>query len=150
MSRGRSYKLGLTKSSFLTRLALRYVHAIIVLSFAKKGDNTKVVGRHKLLFLFSLVENHPIYLGYTLADFITHQGQHICLGAIFASPYNIQLIRGIGLGDRPQGQETMSSSAPLGMDTLWLMVMVIRHDSRWVLTPSPTEQPPEGGKAKDD
>lgn len=88
--------MGLTKSSFLTRLALRYVHAIIVLSFAKKGDNTRVVGRHKLLFLFSLVENRPIYLGYTLADFITHQGQHICLGAIFASPYNTQHIRGIG------------------------------------------------------
>lgn len=40
--------------------------------------------------------------------------------------------------------------APLGMDTLLLMGMVVLQGSWWILTPTPTEQPSEKGEDKDD
>lgn len=100
MRQGWSYEPGLTKASFLTRLALNNVHIIIGRSFTRRGESTEVVGWQELLFLFSLVEHHPIHLGYVLEDLITHQGQHVCLGTIFVDSYITQLIRGMGLGDR--------------------------------------------------
>lgn len=80
--------------------------------------------------MYSLVERRPIYLDYTLADFIAHQGQHVRLREIFVNPYITRLILGIGLVDRLQRLESIGGATPLGMDTLQLMGMVVCRDSR--------------------
>lgn len=36
------------------------------------------------------------------------------------------------------------------MDTLHLKGMVVCHGSRWILTLTSTEQPPEGGETEDE
>lgn len=87
MSRRWSYELDLTKALFFTCLAHRYVHTVMARSFTGKANSTGVVGRQELLFLYSLVKHHHIYLDYVLVDFIAHQGQHICLGTIFSSTH---------------------------------------------------------------
>lgn len=56
-------------------------------TFASREDSTGVVMQHEFLFLYNLVEHRPIHLGYVLANFLAHQGQHVCPGAIFADPY---------------------------------------------------------------
>lgn len=94
----------MSRASLLTRPTLKYAHAVIICSFAGRGDNTGVVGRKELLLLFSLVEHRSIHLGYALADFIARHGQHVRLGTIFAYPYITCLIRGMGMADRLQGQ----------------------------------------------
>lgn len=75
------------------------MQAVIARSFAGQADNTGVVGWQESLFLYSITERDPIHLDYMLADFIAHQGQHVSLGAIFAGPYIMRLIRGMGLAD---------------------------------------------------
>lgn len=77
-----------------------------------------MVLRQELLFLYNLVECRPILLGYALANFTTHKGQHVSLGAIFVGPYIIRLTRGIGLVDLLQRQEVVSGTSLLGLDTL--------------------------------
>lgn len=69
---GWSYKLGLTKASFLTHPAHRYVYAIMTRSFLGRADSTRVMGRQELLFPYSLMERHLIHICYVLADFIAH------------------------------------------------------------------------------
>lgn len=71
------------------------------------------------------------------------------LGAIFAGPYIKRLIKGMGLEDQLHARR-LSVILPLGMDTLWLMGMVVHHDFRWILTPSHTEQLPVGGEEVDE
>lgn len=72
LSRGRNYKPGLTKASFLSRLALMHIHVVKARSFAGQADSTGVVGWHELLFCYSLTERRPVHLGYIRANFIAH------------------------------------------------------------------------------
>lgn len=51
-----------------------YVHSIIAHSIVGRADDTGVVGRQELLFLYSITERCPIHLGYILAEFIAHEG----------------------------------------------------------------------------
>lgn len=55
----------------------------------------------------------------------------------------------MALPGRLQGHEVFGGTVPLRLDTLHLMGMVVRHSSRWVLTPSMIEQPPEGSEVED-
>lgn len=59
-------------------------------------------------------------------------------------------LQGMGPVDRLQGQEIVSGSALLNMDTLRVMGMVIRRGSRWMLTLTPTEQGPDRGEVADE
>lgn len=68
-------------------------------SFAGWVDGTRVVGRHELLFFYSLGECHRIHLGYVLADFT-------------------RFVIGTELVDRLYGQEVVGGTFSLGLDTL--------------------------------
>lgn len=80
----------------------------------------------KVLFLYTLMEHYPIYLTYALAGCIVHKGEHICLGVIFIGPY-------ITRRSTP-GQEVASGTSLLGLDTLWLMRIVVHHRGCFILT----------------
>lgn len=96
----RSYELGLSKISFLTCLAHKYVHTVMAHSFTTRADTTIIVGRQELLFLYSITQSRPIHLGYIMANFIVCQDQHVHMGTIFLRLYTMRLIKGIGLADR--------------------------------------------------
>lgn len=72
-----------------------------------------------------------------LAYYIAHKGQHVHLGAIFADPYIIKLILGMGLADRLQRKKIIDGMAYLGINTHNLTGTVVCHGSRYVLTPAP-------------
>lgn len=72
-----------------------------------------------------MVDRRPIHLGYVLAIFLVHQGQHLYLSAIFARLYVTQLVRWMGLLDHLEGLSTVSTPAPLANDTLRSMGMII-------------------------
>lgn len=88
----RNYELGFTKGRYIVNPALRYIYAVIAQSFTTRVDNQWVVGHQQLLYLFSMTDHRSLYLGFILAEFPAHQGQHTSLSSIFSRPYVTRVI----------------------------------------------------------
>lgn len=138
----RDYEPGLAKTSCIIDPTLRYIHIVIVWSFANRADSQGVMGKHDLLYLYSMTEHKSLHLGFILAEFLAYKWQHTCLSSIFARSYIMYLIRGMGLFGELEGQVIVGSMTSLGIGTLRSIGMVIRRGSRYILTPHPSELPP--------
>lgn len=126
---GKKYEPGLTKTSFIVDPTLWYIHAVIAQSFAGRANSQGVVGKQELLYLYSRTQRKPLYLGFILAEFLSHQGQHTRLSSIITGPYITHFIQGIWLIGELEGQVIMGSKTSLRISTLRSIRMVIRPHS---------------------
>lgn len=115
------YEQEVSKASGLSQLSYRYLHSVLSRSMIGQADNTAVLSKQDILYLYSMVRNIPIHLGHIVADFLGHQGQFTRVGVLFASPYVTRVILGLGFLDPIHGAERAAVPSPLGLDTIRMM-----------------------------
>jgi len=105
-----------------------------------RGDNTGVLSRQELLYLYSMEHRVPLHMGHVVAEYLRHQGQYARVGAIFSGPYITRLIMGMGLVETIRGAERTMVPAPLSLETLRQMGLIQRRgDSGYIIVIPPTQ-----------
>ncbi|WP_375645352.1 hypothetical protein, partial [Bartonella sp. CL5QHWL] len=123
------YEPVVSKATSLSLPSNRYIHAILTRSVSGRGDSTGLLNRQDLLYLYSMVKNVPLHLGYVLAEYLRHQGQYARVGVIFAGPFITRLLIGMGLRDGVRRAEKTVTPAPITLETLRLMGIARRDRS---------------------
>lgn len=82
-----------------------------------------VVGWQDLYFLHSMVERCPIHQRHVLANF------HVRFRAKFTGPYITWLVKGMGLLERLEGLDIISTPTPFRIETLCSMGMIRKRRS---------------------
>lgn len=89
------HETGVSKVTYLSYAAYRYIHAILSLSMNGCGDSTGVLNRQEMLYPYSMVQSELIHLGQILAEYLHHQDQYAKVGVLFLSPYITRIIMGM-------------------------------------------------------
>lgn len=134
------YEPGVSKAICLSRSAYRYNHAILSKLVNGRDDSTIVLSIQELLYLYSIVQNEPLYLRHIFVEYLCHYGQYTRVGVLFSGPYITRVIVVMGLMDVIRGAEKIRVPSPLGLETMHLMGMIRRYGDRvYVMIMSPLE-----------
>lgn len=76
----------MSKAMCLSQPTYYYLHAVLSKLVNGHGDNTCVLNRQELLYLHSMVQIMPFYLGHIVAEYLRYQGQYSRIGVIFSWP----------------------------------------------------------------
>lgn len=77
-----------------------------------RGNNTGVLSRQELFYLYLKVQSEPLHLRHILSEYLYHQGQYAKVRVIFLGPYITRLIMGMGLVDAIRGVEKIIIPSP--------------------------------------